>query len=47
MENDYWDISKKNYVDEILIKGGFYLEYCKSGGWGPCFNNFFEVWKKI
>lgn len=47
MENDYWDISKKNYVDEILIKGGFYLEYYESGGWGPCFNNFFEVWKKI
>jgi FkbM family methyltransferase len=46
MENDYWDISKKEYVDEILIKNNFYIDYQESGGWGPCFNNFFEVWKK-
>jgi FkbM family methyltransferase len=46
MENDYWDISKKNYVDEILMKNNFYVDYQESGGWGPCFNKFFEVWKK-
>jgi FkbM family methyltransferase len=46
MENDYGDISKKEYVDEILIKNNFYIDYQESGGWGPCFNNFFEVWKK-
>lgn len=46
MENDYWDISKKNYIDEILIKNNFYVDYQEYGGWGPCFNNFFEVWKK-
>ena len=46
MENDYYDISKKNYVDEILMKNNFYVDYQESGGWGPCFNNFFEVWKK-
>jgi FkbM family methyltransferase len=49
MENDYGDISKKEYVDEILIKNNFYIDYQESGGWGPgcpCINNFFEVWKK-
>ena len=46
MENDYWDISKKNYIDDILIKNNFIVTYTESGGWGPCANNFFEVWKK-
>jgi len=46
MENDYWDISKKNYIDNILKNNNFYVDYTESGGWGPCFNNFFEVWKK-
>ena len=46
MENDYWDISHKNYVNDILIKNKFYVDYSESGGWGPCFNNFFEVWKR-
>ena len=46
MENDYWDISQKNYIDEILIKHNFFTDYTESGGWGPCYNNFFEVWKK-
>lgn len=46
MENDYWDINKKNFVDEVLIKNGFYVDYKKHGGWGPCNKNFYEVWKK-
>ena len=46
MENDYLDINKKQYIDDILIKNNFYRDYVESGGWGPCYNNFFEVWKK-
>ena len=46
MENDYIDISNKTIVDEILIKNNFYIEYTEKGGWGPCYNNFFEVWKR-
>ena len=46
MENDYHDISKKNYIDEILINHNFYRDYKECGGWGPCRDNFFEVWKK-
>ena len=46
MENDYLEISQKNYIDYILIKNNFNRDYVESGGWGPCYNNFFEVWKK-
>ena len=46
MENDYWDITHKNYIDNILTKNNFNRDYVESGGWGPCYNNFFEVWKK-
>lgn len=47
MENDYHDINKKIYVDKILKDNNFYRDYFESGGWGPCYNNFFEVWKRI
>jgi FkbM family methyltransferase len=46
MENDYYEITKKEYVDQILKQNNFYVDYVESGGWGPCFSNFFEVWKK-
>jgi FkbM family methyltransferase len=46
MENDYTDINKKNYIDKILIENTFKLDYKEGGGWGPCQENFFEVWKK-
>ena len=46
MENDYWDLNKKQYIDTILIQNNFYRDYVEGGGWGPCYNNFFEVWKK-
>jgi FkbM family methyltransferase len=47
MENDYYDISKKIYVNDILIQNNFNIDYVESGGWGPCCYNFYEVWKKI
>lgn len=46
MENDYWDINQKNYIDDILRKNNFYVDYVEAGGWGPCYHNFFEAWKK-
>ena len=48
MENDYNVLSKKTYVDDILKQNNFYRDYVECGhyGWGPCYNNFFEVWKK-
>ena len=47
MENDYHNIEHKKYVDNILIKNNFNRDYVEPGGWGPCRNNFFEVWTKI
>ena len=46
MENDYHDITHKNYVDDVLTKKGFKNIYTKAGGWGPCYDRFFEVWGK-
>jgi FkbM family methyltransferase len=46
MENDYWDIDKKQYIDKILKENNFYVDYTEKGGWGPCYDNFFEVWKR-
>lgn len=46
MENDYWDYNHKLYIDNVLKQNNFFVDYSESGGWGPCFNNFFEVWKK-
>jgi hypothetical protein len=47
MENDYTNISHKEYIDTVLKSAGFMVFYSEQGGWGPCYNNFFEVWKKI
>jgi FkbM family methyltransferase len=46
MENDYHIIEHKKYIDSILKNNNFYVEFTYSGGWGPCFDNFYEVWKK-
>lgn len=46
MENDYWDIIEKNYIDTVLTNNNFFKCYIEPGGWGPCANNFFEVWCK-
>lgn len=47
MENDYDNLDNKKYVDKILTNNNFYVDYVQSGGWGPCENNFFEVWRKL
>lgn len=46
MENDYNDILHKQYIDRVLLQNNFCVEYQESGGWGPCYTNFFEVWKR-
>jgi len=47
MENDYHDISHKVYIDKILTKNNYYVDYSQHGGWGPCSDYFFQVWKKL
>lgn len=46
MENDYDNIDKKNYVDTVLEKYNFKSIFSMPGGWGPCKNNFYEVFTK-
>lgn len=46
MENDYNILSHKEKVDEILRINGFKQVYVEAGGWGPCYDRFFEVWQK-
>jgi len=46
MENDYNDIDQKQMVDAILYLKGFKRIYHLRGGWGPCFDFFYEVWSK-
>jgi len=46
MENDYTDINHKLFVDDTLKKNNFYNCYREAGGWGCCYSNFFEVWKR-
>ena len=46
MENDYYDIRHKEFVDATLKQYNFYNDYHEAGGWGCCYNNFFEVWKR-
>jgi FkbM family methyltransferase len=46
MENDYHDITHKEYIERVFKSNGFYLDYSRSGGWGPCSSSFYEVWKK-
>jgi FkbM family methyltransferase len=47
MENDYYEMYKKEYIDHILKEKRFYVDYAEKGGWGPCEDRFFEVWKKL
>jgi FkbM family methyltransferase len=46
MENDYYNIEHKNFVDNTLRENNFNVVYSLAGGWGCCYNNFFEVWRK-
>ena len=47
MENDYAELCHKQYIDEQLKNKNFYVDYVEAGGWGHCYNNFYEVWKKL
>ena len=46
IENDFWSIDDKKFVDESLTKHGLRPIYSEAGGWGPCFNIFYQVFQK-
>jgi FkbM family methyltransferase len=46
VENDYHDLSHKLYVESLYLKHGFKIINRVAGGWGPCYDCFYEVWSK-
>lgn len=44
IENDFTELHKKQYVDYLMTKHGLKIVYSMAGGFGPCQNNFYEVW---
>ena len=46
IENDFTDIKHKEFVDEEFKRYNFKSIFSDSGGFGPCSNYFYEVWKK-
>lgn len=45
-ENDYTKLKHLRYVQALFRKYGFRLAYNQSGGWGSCYNEFYQVWRK-
>ncbi|MCE2982446.1 MAG: FkbM family methyltransferase [Parachlamydia sp.] len=46
IENDYHE---RAHFEEVVAKfesHGFHNVYTKSGGWGPCYNEFYQIWQK-
>lgn len=43
IENDYHVIEHKREMDEIITSKGFKSIYTESGGWGPCYPFFYQV----
>lgn len=46
VENDYYHRAHYETVSAKFIAHGFELAYNKIGGWGPCYYEFYQVWKK-
>lgn len=47
IENDFHEIEKKQYVDEMFAKHNLKCVYVEAGGWGVCQDRFYEVYKKL
>jgi FkbM family methyltransferase len=46
MENDYINFDHKLEIDNILNSNNFKRIYHEAGGWGPCYDFFYEVWER-
>lgn len=47
IENDFHDASHKKFVDQKMREAGLACVAWKQGGWGPCADRFYEVWKRL
>lgn len=46
IENDFDDINHMLYVQKLFEQNGLNLVYNQAGGFGPCYDYFYQVWKK-
>ena len=46
IENDFDDIAHMEYVQNQFKQNGLKLSYNQAGGFGPCYDYFYQVWKK-
>lgn len=46
LENDYHDISQYQYLRSLFERFHFTIVHEEGGGWGPCANFFYQVWKR-
>jgi len=46
LKNDFADSNKTYMVVDTLTNANFFVDYSHFGGEGPCYDNFFQVWKK-
>lgn len=46
IENDFNDLEHMNYVQKLFTENGLKCVYNQAGGWGPCYDYFYQVWKK-
>lgn len=46
IENDFTNIEHMNYVHTLFTVYGLSPAYTRAGGWGPCTDRFYQVWKR-
>ena len=46
IENDFTDIKHKEFINEEFERYKFKRVYKLAGGFGPCYDCFYEVWRK-
>lgn len=47
IENDFTDIEDYRFVEREFKRRGLEVAYSEAGGWGPCKDFFFQVFKRI
>ncbi len=46
IENDFDQIEQMSFVHDLFKKYGIECAYNQAGGWGACYEYFYQVWKK-
>jgi FkbM family methyltransferase len=46
IENDFSELNQMLFVQNLFKQNGLQCVYSQAGGWGPCSDQFYQVWKK-